>query len=69
MKFSEENSFSFVLAISATTHWLGSLSGENCQLGTDDEPVEFEKESVEVRVFRRITNHFRRIYRRIYLKS
>jgi hypothetical protein len=35
-------------------------------LVTDDQPVEFEKYRVEVRDFRRITDHFRGIYRRIY---
>ena len=38
-----------------------SMIGENRQLVTD-EPVEFEKEPVEVEDFRRITDHFRRIY-------
>jgi len=31
-------------------------------------PVEFEKYPVEVGDFRRITDQFRRIYRRIYLE-
>ena len=39
---------------------------KNWQLVTD-EPVEFEKEPVEVGAFRRITDHFRGIYS-IYLK-
>jgi hypothetical protein len=42
--------------------------GENQQSVTD-EPVEFEKQQlVEVGDFTRITDHFRGIYRRIYLK-
>ena len=45
----------------------GAGLGENRRLGTDD-PVEFEKQPVEVRNFRRITGHSRGIYRRIYLK-
>ena len=43
------------------------MSGKNRRLVTD-EPVEFEKEPVEVGDFRRITDQFRGIYRRIYLK-
>ena len=42
------------------------MIGENWQLGTD-EPVEFEKEPVEVQDCRRITDRFRGIYG-IYLK-
>ena len=41
------------------------MIGENRQLVTD-EPVEFEKEPVEVQDCREIANHFREIYRRIY---
>ena len=37
------------------------MNGENWPLVTD-EPVEFEKEPVEVQDFRKITHHFRRIY-------
>ena len=44
-----------------------AMSGKNRRLVTD-EPVEFEKEPVEVGDFRRITDQFRGIYRRIYLK-
>ena len=43
-----------------------TMIGENRQLVTD-EPVEFEKQPVEVQDFRRITDHFRGIYG-IYLK-
>ena len=39
-----------------------TMIGENRQLVTD-EPVEFEKEPVEVQDCRRITDHFRGIYR------
>ena len=39
--------------------------GESRWLGTD-EPVVFEKEPVEVEDCRRITDHFKRIYGRIY---
>ena len=42
-----------------------SMIGENRQLVTDD-PVEFEKLPVEVQDCRKITDHFRGIYR-IYL--
>ena len=45
--------------------WCGSMIGENRRLVTDV-PVEFEKWLVEVGDFRRITNHFRGTYRRIY---
>jgi len=38
------------------------MIGENRQLGTD-EPVEFEKQPVEVQDFMNITDHLRRIYR------
>jgi hypothetical protein len=38
------------------------MSGKNRRLVTD-EPVEFEGKSVEVGDFRRITDHFRGIYR------
>ena len=41
--------------------------GESRRLVTD-EPVEFEKEPVEVPDFRRISDHFRGIYGRIDLK-
>ena len=41
---------------------LGSMIVENWQLVTN-EPVDFEKEPVEVRDYRKITNHFRGIYR------
>ena len=53
---------------SQTQHWppLGPLPKKNRQL-VADEPVEFEKEPVEVRDFRRITDHFRGIHRRINL--
>jgi hypothetical protein len=44
-----------------------SLLGKNRRLITD-EPVKFEKSPVEVGDFRRITDHFRGIYRRVYLK-
>ena len=39
-----------------------AVSGKNERLVTD-EPVEFEKEPVEVGEFRRISDHFREIYR------
>ena len=42
------------------------MYGENQRLDTY-EPVEFEEQPVEVGYFRRITDHFRWIYR-IYLK-
>ena len=51
-----------------TLHWslvfkvLSSMSGENQRL-VADEPVEFEKQLVEVGDFKRITNHSRRIYK------
>jgi hypothetical protein len=35
---------------------------------SSDEPVEFEEKPVEVGDFRRITNHFRGIYRRIHVE-
>ena len=38
------------------------MIGENQQLVTN-EPVEFEKEPVEVQDYRKITDHFRGIYR------
>ena len=38
------------------------MIGENQQLVTN-EPVEFEKSSVEVQDYKKITNHFRGIYR------
>ena len=37
------------------------MSGKNRQL-ISDEPVDFEKQPVEVGDFWRITNHFREIY-------
>ena len=43
------------------------MSGENRRL-VADEPVEFEKELVGVQDFKRITYHFRGIYK-IYLKQ
>ena len=45
-------------------HWL--MFGKNRRLVTDEQ-VEFEKQLVEVRDFRRITDHFRGLYR-IYPK-
>ena len=42
------------------------MNGENRLLVTD-EPVEFEKQPVEVQDFRKITDHLRGIYT-IYLK-
>ena len=45
----------------------GTLLRENRRLVTDA-PVEFEKLPVEAGDFWRIAEHFRRIYRRIYLK-
>ena len=42
------------------------MIGENLQLVTN-EPVEFEKQPVEDQDYRKITGHFREIYR-IYLK-
>ena len=39
-----------------------AMTGENRQLVTD-EPVEFEKKPVEVQDCRKITDHFRGIYR------
>ena len=39
-----------------------SMIGENRQLVTN-EPVDFEKKPVEVEDFRKITDHFRGIYR------
>ena len=44
------------------------MSGKNRWLVTD-EPVEFEIKPFEVGDFRRITDHFRGIYRRIYSKG
>jgi hypothetical protein len=44
-----------------------SLSGKNRRFVTD-EPVEFEKQPVEVGDFHRITDRFGGIYGRIYLK-
>jgi hypothetical protein len=44
----------------------GATIGENRQLVTD-EPVEFEKQPVEIQDFGKITHHFRGIYG-IYLK-
>ena len=41
------------------------MIGENRQLVTD-EPVVFEKEPVDVQDCRKITDHFKGIYRRIY---
>ena len=46
--------------------WFLPTVRENRQLVTD-EPVEFEKEPVEVQDFKRITDHFRGIYG-MYLK-
>ena len=46
---------------------LNALLGKNRQLVTD-EPIEFEELQVEVGDFRRITDRFKRIYGRIYLK-
>jgi hypothetical protein len=43
------------------------MSGKNQWLVTDEQ-VEFEKQPVEVGDFKRITNHFRGFYGRIYLK-
>ena len=37
------------------------MNGENRPLITD-EPIEFEKQLVEVQDFRKMTHHFRRIY-------
>jgi hypothetical protein len=56
----------FALPVEELRGGCGSLFGENRQLLTD-ELVEFEKYSVDVGDFRRITNHLRRIYR-IYFK-
>ena len=44
-----------------------AMTGENRQLVTD-EPVEFRKQPVEVQDYRKITDHFRGIYR-IYPNS
>ena len=44
-----------------------TLLTENRRL-VADEPVEFEKQPVQVQDLRRIMVHFRGIYRRIYLK-
>ena len=44
------------------------MIGENPQV-VADEPVEFENEPVEVEYFRRITDHFRGIYRKKALSS
>ena len=46
-----------------THNWLdsGTMIGENRQLVTN-EPVEFEKEPVEVDDYRKITDHFRGLY-------
>jgi hypothetical protein len=44
---------------------LGPMTGENRQIVTD-EPVEFEKEPVEVQDCRKITHYFRKLYRIIY---
>jgi hypothetical protein len=41
---------------------LGAMIGENRQLVTH-EPVEFEKQPVEIQDCRKITDHFRGIYR------
>jgi hypothetical protein len=45
-----------------------AMIGENGQLVTN-EPVEFEKQPVEVHDCMKIIDHFRGIYRRIYLNS
>ena len=42
------------------------MIGKNRQL-VIDEPVEFEKQPVEIRNCKKITDHFRGLYRRIYL--
>jgi hypothetical protein len=47
--------------------WARIYLGTNWWL-VADEPVEFEKYPVEVGHFRRISNHFRVVYKRIYLK-
>ena len=63
--FGEEVPSQLLLITFSKHTW--SMIGENRQLGTD-EPVEFEKEPVEVQDCRRITDRFRGIYG-IYLKS
>ena len=45
-----------------TAGWFFPIIGENRPIVTD-EPVEFEKEPVEVQGCRKITSHFRGIYR------
>jgi hypothetical protein len=45
------------------------MFGENRQFVTTNEPVEFEKQLVEVEDCKKMTYHSREIYRRIYPNS